>query len=245
MNDLDLVFDIGANNGDDAAAYLKRGCRVVAVEANPTLCAHLRVRFSSEIEARQLTIVDKAISHRPKATLYINTKESGWGTTLLSYAERGKRLRGEVEAVEVETTTVVELIRQFGVPSYLKCDIEGLDLLVLHDLMDSELPPHLSIERPKSLADQMFAFELLRRLGYRRFALVDQREEHDRSEERRTVGGVSGDEIAAESWAGWTGAAIKNVWLYAAWAFGGIARRTPVLRAVAPRVHWFDIHAVR
>ena len=75
MNDLDLVFDIGANNGDDAAAYLKHGCRVVAVEANPTLCAHLRVRFSSEIEAGRLTVVDKAISHRPKATLYINTKE--------------------------------------------------------------------------------------------------------------------------------------------------------------------------
>jgi len=136
VNDIDLVFDIGANNGDDAAAYLERGCRVVAVEANPILCAQVRVRFASAIEEGRLTVVDKAISHRPKATLYINSEESGWRTTLLSYAERGKRLRGEIEAVEVETTTVVELIRQFGVPIYLKCDIEGLDLLVLHDLMD-------------------------------------------------------------------------------------------------------------
>ena len=40
-----LVFDIGANNGDDAAEYLKRGWKVVAVEANPSLCADLRARF--------------------------------------------------------------------------------------------------------------------------------------------------------------------------------------------------------
>lgn len=33
----DLIFDIGANNGDDTAFYLKKGFRVVAIEADPAL----------------------------------------------------------------------------------------------------------------------------------------------------------------------------------------------------------------
>jgi FkbM family methyltransferase len=52
-----LVFDIGANNGDDADAYLKRGRKVIAVEANPDLCAGLRGRFAAEITSGQLVLV--------------------------------------------------------------------------------------------------------------------------------------------------------------------------------------------
>jgi len=37
----DLIFDIGANNGDDTAFYLKKGFRVVAIEADPALAQKL------------------------------------------------------------------------------------------------------------------------------------------------------------------------------------------------------------
>jgi len=52
----DLIFDIGANNGDDTAAYLTRGYNVVAVEANPSLCVELRARFQPELESGRLTL---------------------------------------------------------------------------------------------------------------------------------------------------------------------------------------------
>ena len=42
----ELVFDIGMHNGDDTAYYLSRGYRVLAVEANPSLCASARERFA-------------------------------------------------------------------------------------------------------------------------------------------------------------------------------------------------------
>ncbi len=35
----DLVFDIGVNNGEDTAYYLRRGFRVVGVDANPDMVA--------------------------------------------------------------------------------------------------------------------------------------------------------------------------------------------------------------
>jgi FkbM family methyltransferase len=133
-----LVFDIGANNGDDADAYLKHGRKVVAVEANPDLCAGLRERFAAEIASGRFVLVEKAISRRRRVTLYVNTSDHGWGTILLSYAEHGRKLRGELRPIEVETTTVIDLIREHGVPHRMKVDIEGVDYLCLLDLFDSD-----------------------------------------------------------------------------------------------------------
>jgi hypothetical protein len=31
----DLIYDVGANNGNDTDHYLRRGFRVLAIEANP------------------------------------------------------------------------------------------------------------------------------------------------------------------------------------------------------------------
>jgi hypothetical protein len=81
VTDTNLVFDIGANTGQDTAALLARGLHVVAVEATPKLCADLRVRFADEISNGRLVIIDKAISGRKTVTLYVNAADSGWGTT--------------------------------------------------------------------------------------------------------------------------------------------------------------------
>jgi FkbM family methyltransferase len=235
-----LVFDIGSNNGDDAGAYLKRGCKVIAVEANPDLCLGLHQRFASEIASGQMIVVDKAISRRPKVTLYVNSANHGWGTIVPSYAEHGRKIRGTVKPIDVETTTVIDLIRSYGVPIRMKVDIEGADILCLLDLYGGDLPAHLSIERPKSFSDQLFALTLLRRMGYARFAFVDQTVE---GEQIHATTGLFSDDMPATVWRGFTQARATNVWLHAARALGAVIRRTPGLRAVAPRVRWFDIHA--
>jgi FkbM family methyltransferase len=139
-----LIFDIGANNDDDTEAYLKRGSKVVAVEPNPALCADMSGRFAAEIDTGQLVVVDKAISSQDKVTLYVNSEESGWGTTQASYAARGLKLRGEILPIEVETTTVADLIRAHGVPDYIKVDIEGDDVPCLKDLS------HANARAPKT-----------------------------------------------------------------------------------------------
>ena len=42
MVDRSLIFDVGCNDGQDSDFYLKKGFRVVAVEANPALCELLK-----------------------------------------------------------------------------------------------------------------------------------------------------------------------------------------------------------
>jgi FkbM family methyltransferase len=234
-----LVFDIGANNGHDAAVYLEHGCKVVAVEANPDLCAELRQRFAAEIASGQFVLVDKAISRRRRVTFYINTSDHEWGTILPSYAEHGRKLRGELRAVEVETTTVIDLIREHGVPHRMKVDIEGVDYLCLLDLFDSDLPAHLSIERPKSFGDQTFVLGLLHRLGYTQFAFVDQTA--DDNQDASTLG-LFIDDLPPSVWKGFLAAKATNLQLFGVRALSAVARRTPGLRSMAPRGRWFDIH---
>jgi FkbM family methyltransferase len=236
----EFVFDIGANNGDDAAEYLNRGCRVVAVEANPALCVELRDRFASDISAGQLVLVDKAISPRHSVTLYVNSSDHGWGTILPSYAEHGARLRGTVTPVEVATITLIDLIRTYGVPNRVKIDIEGADIECIGSLLGADLPAHLSIERPKSLADQLLALALMRRIGYTRFAFVDQTPD---SEIHSSTAGLFDDDLAPSAWTGLVGAALRSLQLHGIRAFGAAMRRIPGLRAVAPQARWHDIHA--
>jgi len=49
MADLKVIYDFGANRGDNIPYYLMKSDRVVAIEANPVLCNIIRERFSDEI----------------------------------------------------------------------------------------------------------------------------------------------------------------------------------------------------
>jgi 16S rRNA A1518/A1519 N6-dimethyltransferase RsmA/KsgA/DIM1 with predicted DNA glycosylase/AP lyase activity len=50
----DLIYDVGMNNGDDTAYYLRRGFRVVAIEADTRLVRCAAERF-------------RALNHRRRA----------------------------------------------------------------------------------------------------------------------------------------------------------------------------------
>ena len=67
----DLIFDIGAHSGQDTRYYLKKGFRVVAVEADPELCAALRRDFADALASARLILVEAAISdHAGEGTFY-------------------------------------------------------------------------------------------------------------------------------------------------------------------------------
>ena len=44
-----IIYDFGANNGDDIPYYLMKADEVIAVEANPNLCDLIKNRFPKEI----------------------------------------------------------------------------------------------------------------------------------------------------------------------------------------------------
>lgn len=58
----DVVFDVGANTGDKAAALLARGVKMVCVEPQPACVAVLNSRFHGN---PNISIVPKGLGSRP------------------------------------------------------------------------------------------------------------------------------------------------------------------------------------
>ena len=173
----DLVFDLGAHRGEDTDFYLKKGFRVVSIEADPELADALNVRFATAVAQGRLTVVNKALSDAPgHVTLYKNTQKAIWNTISKDFDERNRIIGTDSVAVQVEATTMAELLSTYGVPYFVKIDIEGYDRVALEGLGSTpDRPRHVSIESEKdSFRELRRDFERLTALGYDRFKVVAQ-----------------------------------------------------------------------
>lgn len=174
----DLIFDIGAHQGEDSDFYLKLGYRVVAVEANPALAAELRQRFSEAIEDGRLVLVDKAIGEKAGSiSFFVNKKVSAWGTADPKWVERNRELGADSEEIKVECVRFEDVIGQHGCPHYLKIDVEGADMTCVNALEAmSSRPKYISLESTKtSWSDLLKEFDTFEALGYTKFKVVGQR----------------------------------------------------------------------
>ncbi|MGE0408086.1 MAG: FkbM family methyltransferase [Amphiplicatus sp.] len=175
----DLIYDIGLHRGEDAEFYLKKGFRVIGVEADADLCAEVAARFAGAVEAGRLTIVHVAIAETAgRATLYRNRSFSIWNTLQPEWAERNQRRGASSLAVEVETATLASVIERYGPAYFVKIDIEGMDVAALKSLARaSSRPRYVSIESDKtSFAGLRREFAVFESLGYDRFKIVAQHE---------------------------------------------------------------------
>jgi FkbM family methyltransferase len=176
-----LVFDIGMHLGEDTAFYLSRGCRVVGVEANPALVASLNKRFEREVASYDVVILPFAIGFEPgKARFATTGKSTIWGTLDRAFIDRAVATGIAVDYVDVEVVPILDVIEQFGVPYYMKVDIEGMDEACFTPLARCQLKPrYVSLETSATSPNASIfrtwrELKMLHDLGYRRFKLVDQ-----------------------------------------------------------------------
>jgi FkbM family methyltransferase len=267
----DLIFDVGMHRGEDTAYYLRKGFRVVAFEANPELVRTARERFAAEIADRRLEIVSGAITDqaRDSVTFYIHSRMSTWGTAVPARAGRNE-VMGPSAEITVPAVDFVSCLRD-GVPYYLKIDIEAGDMLCLEALLDVEprqRPRYTSIEaESETWSGVVRQFELLERLGYSRFATVQQARTGEQSarittHDGRTVpyrfemysSGPFGDDLAV-AWLEKSEAMRRYRWLLLALRAGNrfdrLVPKGPEIRFLMgalvrrPLPGWFDIHAAR
>ena len=166
-----LIFDIGANEGSDTWYYLRKGFRVVAVEAIPTLAERLCETFAGQVEARRLVVEQKAvIAEAGEVELTINDDRTEWSSAHKS----SKAFMGQHRTIAVPGMTLAELVEHHGVPYYIKIDIEGGELDAVRSLAQlpfNKQPAYLSVE-----ANPQFfcVLQILWDLGYREFQLIQQ-----------------------------------------------------------------------
>ncbi len=267
----DLVFDVGFHRGEDTVYYLRKGYRVVAFEAHPDLVEAGRERFAAELADGRLQIVAGAIAADPGETLtfYTHARMSSWGTIEQHRADRNETM-GESVPVTVPAVDFAACLREHGVPHYLKIDIEAADMLCLEALAGvepDERPRYASIEaESESWRGAVRQFDLLERLGYTRFAIVQQGNVGGRvgpitTRDGRRIpyryemesSGPFGDDLAGP----WSDKreALRRYRrilpkLVAAHAFDQLPKGTEIRYVVSalvdrPLPGWFDIHAAR
>ena len=181
----DLIYDVGMHKGEDAEFYLRKGFRVVGFEADPDLMAICRDRLGSFVDANRLTLIEGAVvsredleAGRTRVPFYKSDGNSVWGTACSDWAVRNARLGNSSTVIDVDVVDFPSMLRRYGVPRYMKVDIEGRDMVCVDALKDlAERPDYLSIESDKtSYANIKQEIDTLVGLGYDGFQAINQAE---------------------------------------------------------------------
>lgn len=164
----DLIVDIGMSEGNDTDFYIKKGFRVVGVEADGRMQDALATRFAGAIAAGRLVILRGAAWDRggQEVTFLAQDRHQGGSHVLAPGAPE----RNEGATISVPTFGWADIIAVMGVPYYCKIDIEGGEERILDSITEvGALPAYCSVE-----AHNFGPIERLYRAGYRRFKLVNQ-----------------------------------------------------------------------
>lgn len=162
------VFDVGMYDGSDTQYYLELGYRVVAIEANPNLAKAAEQRFAEDVDKGRLTIVNAAIAEGEAAVdLTICGEDLGSSSTIGGWVAD----RIPMGSYTVPATNYEKLVARYGVPFYLKVDIEGADEICVRGITPETRPRLLSFEVGANFSDLL---TYLTELGYSEYKLISQ-----------------------------------------------------------------------
>ncbi len=148
-----LIFDVGAHRGQRTDVFLRLGARVIAIEPDPSNQRLLAAKYSrGRLGGKHVTVFGKAVSDGSDvATMWVHEPGSGLNSLSQKWVRTlgcdDRRFGGTVAFAgrrQVETTTLDSLVSSFGVPLYIKVDVEGHEPSVLRGLKHPV--PFLSFE---------------------------------------------------------------------------------------------------
>jgi FkbM family methyltransferase len=200
------IYDVGLHTGQDTDFYLKKGFRVVAVEANPQLCEQARQRFSEFIDAGRLHIVNVGVGQAAgKMEFYINEERTEWSSFFRQISARDG---SEPRVIEVDVVTMESILQTYGPAYYIKIDIEGNDGFALESILSSDFEvPYVSIENGSAL------LKLFRDSPYDAFQYVQQNNVHELSRANPALEGRDVEHVFEFGASGKFGEELEGEWL--------------------------------
>jgi len=145
----DVIFDIGANNGEDLEYYLMKAEKVIAVEANPLLCSLIEERYPEAITKGNLIVENLVITNEKEHTVDFYLHKTNPGLSQISQPNHASA--ANFNRTTLPAVNIVELIKRHTAgnqnPYYCKLDVEGFESPLLVALFAAGIyPQFLSAE---------------------------------------------------------------------------------------------------
>jgi FkbM family methyltransferase len=122
----DLCFDVGANIGDYTASLIAAGARVVAVEPQASCLQELSARFARD---HRVVLVPCALGAKEQtAKFYVRKYHE---TSGLVQDWENSETNECLEIIDVPVKTLESLFKTYGIPRYIKIDVEGYEIEVI------------------------------------------------------------------------------------------------------------------
>jgi FkbM family methyltransferase len=177
----DLILDVGANDGGKTDVFLKLGAHVIAVEPDEQNQEILAERFLKyRLLPQPVVVVGKAVSDSVSVEKMwidgpgsaLNTFSVKWIETLKRHPKHHVHSAAALDfctSKHIETTTLEQLFAAYGVPFFLKVDVEGYEVNVLRGMHHPV--PYISFEvnLPEFRSEGLECIEFLARLRHGTF----------------------------------------------------------------------------
>jgi len=153
-----LVFEIGSNIGQyslQISEKLGPSGKLICVEPDSDNFASLSFNILSN-QCHNVVLQHKAVSdHEGELTFYKDTKTGGRMSSLIRVYS-GTHYEGKSEIVQ--TTTLKVLIDQYGIPAFVKVDVEGAEDSVFSDPNAIKMKTTYLVEVRKETKIRVFNF---------------------------------------------------------------------------------------
>tara|TARA_B110000090_G_C13349138_1_gene434160 strand:- start:664 stop:1497 length:834 start_codon:yes stop_codon:yes gene_type:complete len=166
-----VIFDIGANKGQNLNYFLEKADIVVAIEANINLVKKIQSDFKQFVDSGKLIIENVALTNNEnikQIDFYISKVDDVLSTV---YPDDINKFYKQQVRCDKASLLIQKYLKDYNISEieYIKIDIEGSDKLVLDDLLQHNiLAKNLSAE-----CQEPEVLELLLNSPYKSFKFVE------------------------------------------------------------------------
>jgi FkbM family methyltransferase len=166
INQEDLVFDVGAHLGEKSKIFIENKIKTILIEPLPHCVKYLQKKYSNN---KYVKIIQKGLGEKNSKKILMVNKSMPTISTVAKHWKKGRfsKLNWDHQII-IKITTLDNIIKQFGIPKYIKIDVEGYELSVLKGL--TKKSGIISFEiTSEYIANAEKCIKYLKKIGYFKF----------------------------------------------------------------------------